>query len=91
MNNQWENRPDIDPDFDPKEIVEDAYKHYTYQDLAKLSKPLDKQNISKLEKWKQFSVISFDNYEQIFHDIANSKKIKKHIQKQRLFQLSFVL
>ncbi len=72
------NRNDIDDDFDPKEIVENNLKEFSYKELYNISKPLD-ENLYKdhFYKWNKLSVSSFDNVNQIFYDIANSSKAKR--------------
>ena len=89
MKNKWENRGDIDPDYDPKEIVDDIYKKFTYQELFDLSIPLNDEEFSKYKKWNQISVSSFDSFEQIFYDIAHSKNIKKIYLKTTFIAIIF--
>ena len=77
MNDRWKNRPDIDPDYDPKEIVENYYKKYTYEELFDLSRELTDEEKTKFNKWKKLGISSYESYEQIFYDIANSKQARK--------------
>lgn len=78
---KWKNKFK-DSDFDPKEVVEDNFKYFTYEELFEISNPLD-ENLyqEKYRNWNKFSVSSTDDFEQIFYDIANSKKARKEYRK----------
>ncbi len=52
-------------------------KQLGYELLFKISKTINQKDGEKIKRWNKFNVSSFDDYNQIFYDIANSRKAKK--------------
>ncbi len=58
--------------------LEELSGEYSYNELFRISKPLEKNLYESLYlKWNVFNVSSYDDINQIFYDIANSKQARK--------------
>ena len=75
---------DNDEEMTEKDWVEyynEKDKKFTYDHLFNRSESLDQTKYENFKQWNAFSVKGFENYKQIFYDIANSKKARSWYRK----------
>ena len=85
----------FEPEHDNYEIykdwVKDKDKKFTYEELFSISEPVDENDIKRIKELNQFNVSTYNNYEQIFYDIANSKKHRKNYRKNNLISIAYCI
>ena len=68
-------------------LNKDFYWNFSYQHLFDKSEFLDQTKYENFKQWNVFSVKGFENYKQIFYDIANSKKARSLYRKINFYAI----